>query len=96
MTPISSNAANKALKKALKRAGIDRDLTFHGLRHTHGSLLLLYDTNLFYVSKRLGHATMETTANIYSQLTKELNEKGNHVSEEVMGNMYHAQNIAQK
>ncbi|WP_086350154.1 site-specific integrase [Candidatus Enterococcus clewellii] len=95
LKPISSNAANKALKRALKRAGIERDITFHGLRHTHGSLLLLHDTSLLYVSKRLGHSNMETTANVYSHLTKELNEKGNQVSETVMNNLYSSQNLAQ-
>lgn len=86
--PISSSAVNKALKRALIRAGIKTDMTFHGLRHTHGSLLLLHDTSLLYVSKRLGHSSMETTANVYSHLVKELNEKGNKISDNVMSNIY--------
>lgn len=86
--PITDNAVNKALKKALKRAEITSDITFHSLRHTHGSLLLLHETSLIYVSKRLGHASIETTANIYSHLVKELNEKGNQITEDLMNNIY--------
>lgn len=85
---ISSTAVNKALKRALKRADIDSNMTFHGLRHTHGSLLLLHDTSLIYVSKRLGHSNLETTGNIYSHLVKELQEKGNAISSEVMNSLY--------
>lgn len=86
--PISSTGVNKALRKALMRAKIEANITFHSLRHTHGSLLLLHDTSLIYVSKRLGHSNMETTANIYSHLVKELNEKGNQISDSVMDNLY--------
>lgn len=40
----------------------------HDLRHTHASWLLADGMPLFAVSKRLGHADIQTTANIYGHL----------------------------
>ena len=44
-------------------------LSFHSLRHTHASMLLEHGLPLDYVSKRLGHASVYTTANIYDTIT---------------------------
>ena len=44
----------------LKRVGL------HLLRHTHGSQLLNAGVSLPTVSKRLGHSSVNTTANVYA------------------------------
>lgn len=44
-------------------------LSFHSLRHTHASMLLEHGLPLDYVSKRLGHASIYTTANTYDTIT---------------------------
>lgn len=72
---VSSNAVNKYLKKKLKELGIDRNMTLHGLRHTHASILLYSGINILNVSKRLGHANLETTMSTYLHIVKELEEK---------------------
>lgn len=72
---VSSNAVNKYLKKKLKELGIDRNMTLHGLRHTHASILLYSGVNILNVSKRLGHANLETTMSTYLHIVKELEEK---------------------
>ena len=38
----------------------------HSLRHTNATLLIASGTNIQTVSKRLGHSTSSTTANIYA------------------------------
>lgn len=43
--------------------------SFHSLRHTHATKLLEEGLSLDYVSKRLGHSTIATTANVYSSIT---------------------------
>lgn len=43
----------------------------HGLRHSHGSWLLAAGATLIEVSRRLGHASLKTTADVYSHLTDE-------------------------
>lgn len=42
------------------------DVTFHGLRHTHASLLLKQGVSIQYVSMRLGHESIEITYKTYS------------------------------
>lgn len=43
--------------------------SFHSFRHTHASMLLAHGLPLDYVSKRLGHSSIYTTANIYDTIT---------------------------
>lgn len=43
--------------------------SFHSFRHTHASMLLEHGLPLDYVSKRLGHSSIYTTANIYDTIT---------------------------
>lgn len=80
---VSNNAINKALQLALNRAGIDKDITFHAMRHTHASILLANGVQLLSVSKRLGHAdpniTLHTYAHIIEELEQEDNEKMNSI-----------------
>lgn len=43
--------------------------SFHSLRHTHATMLIESGVGIDYVSKRLGHASVYTTANIYDNVT---------------------------
>jgi integrase len=43
-------------------------LTFHGLRHTCATLVLLSDVPVKVVSERLGHADVALTLRIYSHV----------------------------
>lgn len=49
------------LTKWLQRAGIRKNVTFHGARHTFATLSLTYGADLFTVSKLLGHASVKFT-----------------------------------
>ena len=53
-------------EKAMMRAGI-KDFTFHDLRHTYASDLIMAGVSIFTVSKLLGHANVKTTM-IYAHL----------------------------
>ncbi|GIC70572.1 tyrosine-type recombinase/integrase [Fructobacillus tropaeoli] len=64
---VSNYGVSKTLKKAIKFLGI-KDISFHALRHSHGSLLLSKGVDLKYVSKRLGHKNISTTIDIYTHL----------------------------
>ena len=46
----------------------DDQITFHGLRHTHVSYLLSEGIEIYYISKRLGHAGIQITMSTYSHL----------------------------
>ena len=49
--------------------------SFHSFRHTHATMMLENNIELDYVSKRLGHATIATTANIYDTITDKRNRE---------------------
>lgn len=55
------------LPKWLKKAGISKNFTFHGFRHTHATLLLSRGVDLYTVSKMLGHRDLKTTQ-IYAKV----------------------------
>lgn len=47
-----------------------QDVTFHGLRHTSGSILISAGMDIETVSKRLGHSNTTTTLNVYSHIVQ--------------------------
>lgn len=66
MLDVSSNAINKAFRRALKKCGIEVDRTAYSLRHTHCSYLLSKGLPIEYISHRLGHANISITMEVYS------------------------------
>lgn len=72
--------ATATLNKRLKQICEGNDIeviSFHGLRHTHGSLLLMQGIPMISVSKRLGHASLSITQDIYIHLMKEQEQSDN-------------------
>lgn len=57
----SANGTNKTLKAWVKRAGIDKKITYHNLRHSYGTNLIMNDVDVVTASKLLGHATLIQT-----------------------------------
>ena len=49
-------------------------LNFHGLRHTHATLLLGAGVDVKAVSERLGHASVAFTLDTYSHVTPGLQQ----------------------
>ena len=49
--------------------------SFHSFRHTHATMMLENNIELDYVSKRLGHSSIATTANIYDTITDKRNKE---------------------
>lgn len=41
---------------------------FHDIRHTFASLLLANGESLHYVKKQMGHASIQTTVDVYGHL----------------------------
>ena len=55
------NDLRRPLKRALKKAGVDRHIRFHDLRHTAASHLVMAGVDLRTVGKILGHKTAQIT-----------------------------------
>ena len=64
---INNQLWNRVLRSTLGRLAL-RKVRAHDLRHTHASLLLLDNVPMHVVSKRLGHADIQTTVNLYGHL----------------------------
>lgn len=70
----STYFSSRKFKSLLARANIDSSFTFHDLRHTHATILLLNGVNPKIVQERLGHATVSMTLDTYSHLLPENQE----------------------
>ena len=64
---IKAGTWGNAFRSKLLGAGMT-PIRLHDLRHTHASLLLLDGVPMLVVSRRLGHATIQTTINQYGHL----------------------------
>lgn len=60
----------KYLDKWAKDAGIKKHITYHVSRHTFATLLITYKTDIYTVSKLLGHTNVQTTQ-IYAKIIDE-------------------------
>lgn len=72
--PISPTQASKRLKTYAKKAKLPSGFTFHGLRHTHATLLLEAGANVKSIQVRLGHSSFKTTMDTYSHVTSNMEE----------------------
>ena len=64
--PINATIG-RTLRAWSKAAGITKDFTFHAARHTFATLSLNSGTDIYTVSKLMGHTSLETTQ-IYAEL----------------------------
>ena len=69
--PYHRNMASDALDRAIKKAGLTKRLTPHGLRHSFASQLLDRRTPIAEVSKILGHKDSSVTLKVYTHFAKE-------------------------
>lgn len=65
---------SKPLERWIKSAGITRHITFHCFRHTYATLQLANGTDIYTVSKMLGHTNVKTTQ-IYAKIVDEKKTK---------------------
>ena len=67
---ISTQGLARVVTGMAKRAGIERRVTPHMLRHTVATLLLRFGTDIRVVQEVLGHASIATTQR-YTHVSKE-------------------------
>lgn len=66
----SPSCTNEAIKRWVLRAGIQKEITFHSSRHTFAVMMLDLGTDIYTVSKLLGHRELSTTQRYAKVLDK--------------------------
>lgn len=73
-TPIQAKNLLRHFRSVVNRLDLP-PITFHGLRHTHATILLSEGWNVKIVSERLGHSMPSVTWDVYSHLLPGQQEK---------------------
>jgi len=69
---IDNQQTNKYLKLIMKKCNISKSISFHCARHTFATILLSKGTDIYTVSKLLGHKSIKTTELYLHSLKKDL------------------------
>jgi integrase len=69
-TPMRQVNLYNNFKRIIRQLGLP-DIRFHDLRHTAASIMLNHNVPVDVVSKRLGHAKVSITLNVYAHLIPE-------------------------
>ncbi|EOO73387.1 site-specific integrase [Bacillus cereus] len=75
-----------SFSRILKKADLP-SLPIHSLRHTHAVLQLEAGASMKYLQERLGHGSMQITADVYSHISKKLDQDAMTKFEEHMRNI---------
>jgi integrase len=72
--PLVHESITDRFDRLVRRAGVKR-ISFHGMRHTHATLLLLAGVNIKAVSVRLGHSSIQITLDTYAHVLPEMEQQ---------------------
>ena len=72
---VYSSSTSIDLAKWAKDAGINKTITYHKFRHTYAVLQLLSGTDIYTVSKMMGHSSVTVTSKIYAKIVDETKRK---------------------
>lgn len=70
---------NVKIREWMIRAGIDKHITFHCARHTYATLQLTLGTDIYTVSKLLGHKSLKTTEVYVNIIDEKKREAANRI-----------------
>jgi site-specific recombinase XerD len=69
---VHPNYYTLKFNRLIKKVGIKKRVIFHDLRHTNATLLLKQGIDFKVIQSRLGHSDINTTLNIYSHVTTDM------------------------
>lgn len=79
--PLHPDTVSKWFREFIRTTDLPY-VSVHSLRHTAASLMIAEGTPLVVVSRRLGHAQVSTTANIYSHVIASADEKAAEIGDQ--------------
>lgn len=79
-SPMRPGNISRWFRKFTRANGFE-GVHLHTLRHTYASLMIADGTPLVVVSRRLGHAQVSTTADIYAHMISSADEKAARIAE---------------
>lgn len=71
--PIRPSNLTDRFSRLVDRADLP-DITFHGIRHSHATMLLREGVPVKVVSERLGHASISVTLDVYAHVLPDMQE----------------------
>jgi integrase len=90
--PLQANhLGQRQFARLVKMAGV-KPITFHGMRHTCATLLLQAGEPVHVVSKRLGHARVEITLDVYAHVLPDMQQQ----AAATMGAILHREHFVSK
>lgn len=58
---LTNDYVSKTFKDAVNKAGLNKDICFHSLRHGFGSSLVQRDVNIYHIKELMGHSSVTVT-----------------------------------
>jgi integrase len=65
---MNDSSVRQLFARAGKRAGIDKRVHPHGLRHSHAALMAWSGTPVHVIQRQLGHKSLDTTVRYIGQV----------------------------
>lgn len=84
--PLPDSSIQTVLKKALRDAGIIKNISVHNLRHSYATHLLETGIDIRIIQKYLGHKSIASTM-IYTHLTPIISENVYHIVDKLMSDI---------
>lgn len=85
--PMPKSSLFNAFSRILKRAELPT-VPIHALRHTHAVIMLESGADMKYIQTRLGHGSMQITADVYSHVSKKIESRNMENYEEKMNALF--------
>lgn len=84
---IPKSSLFNAFSRTLKKLNIP-SMPIHSLRHTHAVLLMETGADMKYIQERLGHGSMQITADVYAHVSKKIESDNMRKFEDHMQKIY--------
>lgn len=82
---MSTTVNNNAWRPAVARADIGRRVRVHDLRHTHASWMLAAGLDMYTLSARLGHSSIQMSIDLYSHVMPDAQFAGSQAATRALG-----------